>query len=47
MKSFSALLQKTVLNRKRWDTSAELGLAIAVWMEKIHQRRQRQSAPPA
>jgi len=42
MESFFALLQKNVLNRRRWDTRAELRLAIVTWIERTyHRRRQR------
>jgi transposase InsO family protein len=44
MESFFALLQKNVLNRKRWDTRQELRLAIVVWIEKTYHRRRRQDA---
>ena len=33
MESFFALLQKNVLNRRRWDTRDELRLAIVTWIE--------------
>jgi putative transposase len=44
MESFFALLQKNVLNRKRWETREELRLAIVVWIEKTYHRRRRQAA---
>ena len=44
MESFFALLQKNVLNRKRWQTRAELRLAIVTWIEKTYHRRRRQTA---
>ncbi len=44
MESFFALLQKNVLNRKRWTTRQELRLAIVVWIEKTYHRRRRQDA---
>jgi putative transposase len=43
MESFFALLQKNVLDRKRWDTREELRLAIMVWIEKTYHRRRRQA----
>src|SRR5689334_8426521 len=44
MESFFSLLQKNVLNRKRWTTREELRLAIVVWSEKTYHRRRRQDA---
>jgi transposase InsO family protein len=42
MESFSALLQKNVPNRRRWQTREQLRLAIVVWIERTHHRRRRQ-----
>jgi len=42
MESFFALLQKNVLDRKRWATKAELRLAIVHWIEATYHRRRRQ-----
>lgn len=42
MESFFSLLQKNVLNRRRWRTRAELRLAVVVWIEKTYHRRRRQ-----
>ncbi|MCO1660978.1 DDE-type integrase/transposase/recombinase [Pseudonocardia humida] len=42
MESFFSLLQKNVLNRRRWRTRAELRLAIVTWIETTYQRRRRQ-----
>ncbi|MEU4842369.1 IS3 family transposase [Nocardia testacea] len=42
MESFFALLQKNVLDRKRWTTRDELRLAIVVWIEKTYHRTRRQ-----
>ncbi|MCW2928590.1 MAG: integrase [Thermoleophilia bacterium] len=42
MESFFALLQKNVLNRKRWDTREELRLAIVTWIQRTYHRRRRQ-----
>jgi transposase InsO family protein len=42
MESFFSLLQKNVLNRRRWRTREELRLAIVVWIEKTYHRRRRQ-----
>jgi len=42
MESFFSLLQKNVLNLKRWESREELRLAIVVWIEKTYHRRRRQ-----
>jgi transposase InsO family protein len=42
MESFFALLQKNVLNRRRWQTREQLRLAIVVWIERTYHRRRRQ-----
>jgi transposase InsO family protein len=42
MESFFSLLQKNVLNRRRWTTRQDLRLAIIVWIEKTYHRRRRQ-----
>lgn len=42
IESFFSLLQKNVLNQKRWETRDELRLAIVVWIEKTYHRRRRQ-----
>jgi putative transposase len=44
MESFFSLLQKNVLNRKRWATREELRLAIVTWIERTYHRRRRQEA---
>ena len=44
MESFFSLLQKNVLNRRRWRTRAELRLAIVTWIETTYHRRRRQQA---
>ena len=44
MESFFSLLQKNVLNRRRWNTREELRLAIVVWIEKSYHRRRRQDS---
>ena len=44
MESFFALLQKNVLNRKRWETREELRIAIVTWIERTYHRRRRQAA---
>jgi transposase InsO family protein len=42
MESFFALLQKNVLDRRRWATRHDLRLAIIIWIEKTYHRRRRQ-----
>lgn len=42
MESFFSLLQKNVLNRRRWTTRTELRLAIVTWIETTYHRRRRQ-----
>lgn len=42
MESFFSLLQKNVLNRRRWHTREQLRLAIIIWIEKTYHRRRRQ-----
>ena len=44
MESFFALLQKNVLNRKRWATRDELRIAIVTWIERTYHRRRRQKS---
>lgn len=44
MESFFSLLQKNVLDRKRWATREELRLAIVTWIERTYHRRRRQAA---
>ena len=41
--SFFALLQKNVLNRRRWTTRDELRVAIVTWIERTYHRRRRQA----
>lgn len=43
MKSFFAILQKNVLDRKRWRTREELRIAIITWIETTYHRRRRQA----
>ena len=43
MESFFALLQKNVLDRKRWRTRVELRIAIITWIERTYHRRRRQA----
>jgi len=42
MESFFALLQKNVLDRRRWATRDELRIAIVTWIERTYNRRRRQ-----
>ena len=42
MESFFSLLQKNVLDTKRWRTLEELRHAIVVWIERTYNRRRRQ-----
>lgn len=42
--SFFSLLQKNVLNARRWDTREQLRLAIVTWTERTYHRRRRQRA---
>jgi putative transposase len=44
MESFFALLQKNVLDRRRWRTRDELHQAIVFWTEHTYNRRRRQRA---
>ncbi|WP_434589840.1 IS3 family transposase [Brevibacterium sp. 1718] len=43
MESFFALLQKNVLDRKRWRTREALRIAIITWIERTYHRRRRQA----
>lgn len=36
IESFFALLQRNVLDRRRWTTRAELHLAIVTWIERTY-----------
>ena len=42
MESFFALLQRNVLDRRRWGSREELRLAIVIWIERTYHRRRRQ-----
>jgi transposase InsO family protein len=44
MESFFSLLQKNVLNRRRWATREQLRIAIVTWIERTYHRRRRQTA---
>ena len=43
MECFFSLLQKYVLDRRRWDTREELRIAIVTWIERTYPRRRQQS----
>ena len=43
MESFFSLLQKNVLDRRRWNTRDELRIAIVTWIERTYHRRRRQT----
>ena len=40
--SFFALLQKNVLDRRRWATRQDLRISIVTWLERTYHRRRRQ-----
>ena len=42
MESFFSLLQKNVLNTKRWQTREELRLAMVTWIETKYHSKRRQ-----
>ena len=42
MESFFSLLQKNVLNTRRWDSREELRHAIVIWIETKYNRKRRQ-----
>ncbi|MFI8265020.1 IS3 family transposase [Streptomyces sp. NPDC085665] len=44
MESFFSLLQKNVLDRRKWTTREELRIAIVTWSERTYHRRRRQAA---
>ncbi len=44
MESFFALLQRNVLDRRRWVTRDELRIAIVTWIERTYHQRPRQAA---
>ena len=43
MESFFSLLQRNVLDRRRWTTRDELRIAIVTWIERTYHRRRRQA----
>jgi len=44
MESFFALLQRNVLDRRRWATRDELRIEIVTWIERTYHRRRKQTA---
>ena len=44
MESFFALLQRNVLDRRRWATREELRIAIVTWIERTYHHRRKQTA---
>jgi putative transposase len=44
MESFFMLLQRNVLDRRRWDSRDELRIAIFTWIERTYHRRRRHAA---
>ena len=44
MESFSALVQKNVLNRRVWATREDLRITIVSRIEKTYHRRRRRAA---
>jgi transposase InsO family protein len=44
MESFFALLQRNVLDRRRWNSRDELRIAIVTWIERTYHRRRRQDS---
>ena len=44
MESFFSLLQRNVLDRRRWATRDELRIAIVTWIERTYHRRRRRAA---
>jgi transposase InsO family protein len=44
MESFFALLQRNVLDRRRWTTRDELRVAIVTWIERTYHHRRKQTA---
>ena len=43
MESFFALLQRNVLDRRRWATRNDLRIAIVTWIERTYHHRRRQA----
>lgn len=45
MESFFALLQKNILNTRRWETREELRLSIVTWIETTYSQPPPSKAP--
>ena len=43
MESFFALIQKNVLDRRRWATRQDLRIGLVTWIERTYHRRRRQA----
>lgn len=43
IESFLALLQRNVLDRRRWTTCDQLRIAIVTWIERTYHHRRRQT----
>ena len=43
MESFFSLLQRNVLDRRKWTSRKELRIAIVTWIKRIYHRRRRQA----
>ncbi|MFJ9633409.1 IS3 family transposase [Streptomyces sp. NPDC101175] len=44
MESFFSLLQKNVLDHRKWATREELRIAVVTWIERTYHRRRRQAS---
>jgi transposase InsO family protein len=44
MESFFALLQRNVLDRRRWATRDDRRIEIITWIERTYHRRRKQTA---
>lgn len=44
MESFFSLLQRNVLDTRRWHSREQLRIAIVTWIERTYHRRRRQRA---
>jgi transposase InsO family protein len=42
MELFHSLLQKNLLDRRRWTTRSELAYATVIWIDHTYSRRHRQ-----
>lgn len=43
MEAFFSLLQKNILDRRKWATREELRIAVVTWIERTYHRRRRQA----